>query len=159
MGNPEPKKSSLRERILALITEKRITPSDPTHDVLLGEVEIVEELDRLLRLGPEAMRRTITDTQAEGLVKIHQYLTKLQETAVKQQEHSIAQSVARLLQHSRSQEELASWQTGGTTDLYRDLESDGQQYGGRFISNETTSTTTVPDRPRSSRQANRETGP
>ena len=48
-GNPEPKKSSLRERILALIIEKRITPSDPTHDVLLGEVEIVEELDRLLR--------------------------------------------------------------------------------------------------------------
>ena len=109
-GNPEPKKSSLRERILALITEKRITPSDPTHDVLLGEVEIVEELDRLLRLGPEAMRRTITDTQAEGLAKIHQYLMKLQETAVKQQEHSIAQSVARLLQHSRSQEELVSWQ-------------------------------------------------
>ena len=56
------------------------------------------------------MRRTITDTQAEGLAKIHQYLMKLQETAVKQQEHSIAQSVARLLQHSRSQEELASWQ-------------------------------------------------
>ena len=29
---------------------------------------------------------------------------------MKQQEHSIAQSVARLLLHSRSQEELASWQ-------------------------------------------------
>jgi hypothetical protein len=107
--NPEPK-SSLRERVLRLITEKRITPDDPTHDVLLGEVEIVEEVERLLRIGPEVMRKTIANTQAEGIAKIHQYLTAIQETAVKQQEHTIAQSVARLLQHSRSQEELVSWQ-------------------------------------------------
>ena len=108
--NPEPKKSSLRERVLRLITEKRITPDDPTHDVLLGEVEIVEEVERLLRIGPEVMRKTIANTQAEGIAKIHQYLTTLQESAVKQQEHAIAQSVAKLLQHSRSQEELVSWQ-------------------------------------------------
>ena len=109
---PEP----LRVRIHRLMTEKKITPDDPTYDVLLGEVMIAEELERLLSEAPASILRTLKKLQTERLVDSDRYLKELRETAIKQQEanlkaqeSAIAKSVTRLLQFTQARSELETW--------------------------------------------------
>ena len=109
---PEP----LRVRIHRLMTEKKITPDDPTYDVLLGEVMIAEELERLLSEAPASILRTLKTLQTERLVDSDRYLKELRETAIKQQEanlkaqeSAIAKSVTRLLQYTQARSELQTW--------------------------------------------------
>ena len=109
---PEP----LRVRIHRLMTEKKITPDDPTYDVLLGEVMIAEELERLLSEAPASILRTLKTLQTERLVDSDRYLKELRETAIKQQEanlkaqeSAIAKSVTRLLQFTQARSELQTW--------------------------------------------------
>ena len=109
---PEP----LRVRIHRLMTEKKITPDDPTYDVLLGEVMIAEELERLLSDAPASILRTLKTLQTERLVDSDRYLNELRETAIKQQEanlkaqeSAIAKSVTRLLQFTQARSELQTW--------------------------------------------------
>jgi hypothetical protein len=111
-ASPEP----LRVRIHRLMTEKKITPDDPTYDVLLGEVMIAEELERLLSEAPASILRTLKTLQTERLVDSDRYLKELQETAIKQQEanlkgqeSAIAKSVTRLLQFTQARSELQTW--------------------------------------------------
>ena len=106
----------LRMRIHRLMTEKKITPDDPTYDVLLGEVMIAEELERLLSEAPASILRTLKTLQTERLVDSDRYLKELQETAIKQQkanlkaqESAIAKSVTRLLQFTQARSELQTW--------------------------------------------------
>ena len=106
----------LRVRIHRLMTEKKITPDDPTYDVLLGEVMIAEELERLLSEAPASILRTLKTLQTERLVDSDRYLKELQETAIKQQEanlkaqeSAIAKSVTRLLQFTQARSELQTW--------------------------------------------------
>ena len=107
---------TLRDRITRMMHEKRITPDDPTYDVLLGELMIAEELERLLTEAPVTLLRTLKALQAERLVECDRYLKDLRETAiqqqdtyVKQQESAIVKSVARLLQYTKDQAELQTW--------------------------------------------------
>ena len=74
----------LRVRIHRLMTEKKITPDDPTYDVLLGEVMIAEELERLLSEAPASILRALKTLQTERLVDTDRYLKELRETAIKQ---------------------------------------------------------------------------
>ena len=111
-ASPEP----LRVRIHRLMTEKKITPDDPTYDVLLGEVMIAEELERLLSDAPASILRTLKTLQTERLVDSDRYLKELRETAIKQQEanlkaqeSAIAKSVTRLLQFTQARSELQTW--------------------------------------------------
>ena len=106
----------LRVRIHRLMTEKKITPDDPTYDVLLGEVMIAEELERLLSEAPASILRTLKTLQTERLVDSDRYLKELRETAIKQQEtnlkaqeSAIAKSVTRLLQFTQARSELQTW--------------------------------------------------
>ena len=106
----------LRVRIHRLMTEKKITPDDPTYDVLLGEVMIAEELERLLSEAPASILRTLKTLQTERLVDTDRYLKELRETAIKQQEanlkaqeSAIAKSVTRLLQFTQARSELQTW--------------------------------------------------
>ena len=106
----------LRVRIHRLMTEKKITPDDPTYDVLLGEVMIAEELERLLSEAPASILRTLKTLQTERLVDSDRYLKELRETAIKQQEanlkaqeSAIAKSVTRLLQYTQARSELQTW--------------------------------------------------
>jgi len=106
----------LRVRIHRLMTEKKITPDDPTYDVLLDEVMIAEELERLLSEAPASILRTLKTLQTERLVDSDRYLKELQETAIKQQEanlkaqeSAIAKSVTRLLQFTQARSELQTW--------------------------------------------------
>jgi hypothetical protein len=98
------------------MTEKKITPDDPTYDVLLGEVMIAEELERLLSEAPASILRTLKTLQTERLVDTDRYLKELRETAIKQQEanlkaqeSAIAKSVTRLLQYTQARSELQTW--------------------------------------------------
>ena len=120
MTNPNhaivPASEPLRVRIHRLMTEKKITPDDPTYDVLLGEVMIAEELERLLSEAPASILRTLKTLQTERLVDSDRYLKELRETAIKQQEanlkaqeSAIAKSVTRLLQYTQARSELQTW--------------------------------------------------
>lgn len=107
---------TLRDRIYRLMHEKKITPDDPTYDVLLGEVMIAEELERLLTEAPATILKTLKVLQSERLVDCDRYLKDLRETAVqqqtvhlKEQESAIVKSVARLLQYAQSRAELKTW--------------------------------------------------
>ncbi len=120
---PDPKSAivpitpeTLRDRIYRLMHEKKITPDDPTYDVLLGEVMIAEELERLLREAPAAILKTLKALQSERLVDCDRYLKDVRETAIqqqaanlKEQESAIVKSVARLLQYTQSRAELRTW--------------------------------------------------
>ncbi len=120
---PDPKNAivpitpeTLRDRIYRLMHEKKITPDDPTYDVLLGEVMIAEELERLLTEAPATILRTLKALQSERLVDCDRYLQDLRETAtqqqavhLKEQESAIVKSVARLLQYAQSRAELKTW--------------------------------------------------
>jgi hypothetical protein len=107
---------TLRDRVYRLMNEKKITPDDPTYDVLLGEVMIAEELERLLREAPVSILKTLKALQSERLVDCDRYLKDLRETAIqqqaanlKEQESAIVKSVARLLQYAQSRAELKTW--------------------------------------------------
>jgi DNA-binding transcriptional ArsR family regulator len=120
---PDPKSAivpitpeTLRDRIYRLMHEKKITPDDPTYDVLLGEVMIAEELERLLREAPATILKTLKVLQSERLVDCDRYLKDVRETAIqqqavnlKEQESAIVKSVARLLQYAQSRAELKTW--------------------------------------------------
>jgi DNA-binding transcriptional ArsR family regulator len=120
---PDPKSAivpitpeTLRDRIYRLMHEKKITPDDPTYDVLLGEVMIAEELERLLTEAPATILKTLKVLQSERLVDCDRYLKDLRETAIqqqtvnlKEQESAIVKSVARLLQYAQSRAELKTW--------------------------------------------------
>jgi DNA-binding transcriptional ArsR family regulator len=120
---PDPKSAivpitpeTLRDRIYRLMHEKKITPDDPTYDVLLGEVMIAEELERLLTEAPATILRTLKTLQSERLVDCDRYLKDVRETAIqqqavnlKEQESAIVKSVARLLQYAQSRAELKTW--------------------------------------------------
>jgi hypothetical protein len=107
---------TLRDRITRMMNEKRITPDDPTYDVLLGELMIAEELERLLNEAPASILKTLKIVQSERLVDCDRYLRDLRETSIqqqdtylKQQESAIVKSVARLLQYTKDQAELQTW--------------------------------------------------
>jgi hypothetical protein len=107
---------TLRDRIYRLMHEKKITPDDPTYDVLLGEVMIAEELERLLTEAPATILKTLKVLQSERLVDCDRYLKDVRETAIqqqavnlKEQESAIVKSVARVLQYAQSRAELKTW--------------------------------------------------
>ncbi len=107
---------TLRDRITRMMNEKKITPDDPTYDVLLGELMIAEELERLLSEAPASILKVIKIVQSERIIDCDRYLKELRETAVqqhetyvKQQENAIVKSVSKLLQYTKDQAELQTW--------------------------------------------------
>ena len=80
--------------------------SDPYFVVLLSHATIAQAIID----SPEVMRKIGEEQRNLQMATVDCHLDKVKESAAKTVESSIAQSVARLLQHRLSQEELVSWQ-------------------------------------------------
>ena len=93
-------------QLLKAIYAYGLDTSDPYFIVLLSHATIAQAIID----SPEVMRKIGEEQRNLHMAIVDSHLDKLKESAAKTLESSIAQSVARLLQHSRSQEELASWQ-------------------------------------------------
>ena len=98
--------SKAQAQLLKAVYLYSMDTEDPYFIVLLSHATIAQALVDV----PNQMKTAWEEQGTIQIAKIDRHLEQVKETSVKIQDASIAQSVARLLQHSRSQEELVSWQ-------------------------------------------------
>ena len=98
--------SKAQAQLLKAVYLYSLDTSDPYFIVLLSHATIAQALVDV----PNQMKNAWEEQGNIQMVKIDRHLEQVKDASLKSQEASIAKSVTRLLEHARSQQELASWQ-------------------------------------------------